>query len=62
MDRYIRTVAKAFAAFIISMSQDGGEWKFNDIAPGQVTVTVTHTQPVRVDDRAWVVANEPVMA
>jgi len=43
------------------MSQDGGEWKFTDLAPGQVIVTVTHTQPVRVDDRAWVVANEPVM-
>ena len=62
MDRYIRTVARAFAGFILSMYQDGGEWTFTDLAPGRVTVTVTHTLPARVEDTAWVVANEPVMA
>jgi hypothetical protein len=62
MERYIRTIARAFAEFIISMSADGGEWSFNDVAAGRVTVTVTHTLPLRVEDRSWVVANERVMA
>jgi hypothetical protein len=61
MDKYLRVVARAFAAFVIELSVTGGIWTFTDIAPGKVIVEVRHVEPIKVQVREWTVAKEPVL-